>query len=418
MNKHGNNLYRQEALDNANQHSFGSTLIAQPLSLRIVTLIVTIFMLLITIFLAYGEYARKVTVVGYLEPEGGITRVSSSKNGIAEKLLFRDGDFVEKDAPLLRVKVPFILANGEEAYQKIMQELRFQKEELRLAIQRARSKFQTDKQWHEVKLALLNKERKQIVSEQKLQKMQSNILEKQQHAIRELKESNFVSEYQLLEIEESHLQKQREQIQLSQRLTKIGLNIEGIKYSKSMLSDALHKDVQDARLRLSVLNQRITEISGQAEYLIKAPSSGRITALTIKEGGPIKAGERLLAIVPENSQLYAQLLIPSRAAGFIVQGQPVRIMYDSYPFQQFGTQAGAIVSVSNAVINPAENRGPAAANEPVFVAKVRLSKTSITAFGEEYPLQADMLLTADIVQAKRSILEWMLEPLYSLRGRT
>jgi hypothetical protein len=29
-----------------------------------------------------------------------------------------------------------------------------------------------------------------------------------------------------------------------------------------------------------------------------------------------------------------------------------------------------------------------------------------------------MILTADIVLAKRSIFDWMLEPLYTLRGRT
>lgn len=418
MSDRDNTLYRQEALDNAGQRSFGSTLVAQPLSLRITTLIVTAFTFLVIIFLAYGEYARKVTVVGYLQPDGGITRVSSRKNGIAEKLLFKDGDLVAKDAPLLRVKVPVTLANGEEAHHQIMVELSFQKKELTLSLQRARSKFQIDNNWHTVKLASLNKERQQIISEQKLQQLQSNIMAKQQQAIRELKESDFVSEYQLLEIEASHLQKKRERIQLSQKLTKILSNIEGIKHQKSVLPDILHNKIQDTKLQLSALNQRITEINGQAEYLIKAPVAGRITALNIKEGDPVISGERIFAIVPENSPLYAQLLIPSRAAGFISQGQLVRIMYDSYPYQQFGTHAGAIVSVSNAVIDPADNRAPAAINEPVFVAKVRLNKASIMAFGEEYSLQADMLLTADIVQAKRSILEWMLEPLYTLRGRT
>ncbi len=93
-------------------------------------------------------------------------------------------------------------------------------------------------------------------------------------------------------------------------------------------------------------------------------------------------------------------------------------MYDGFPYQRFGTHAGTIISVSDAAISPGELAAPLQIQEPVFLAKVALNKGTITAFGKERPLQADMLLTADIVQAKRSILEWMLDPLYALRGRT
>jgi membrane fusion protein len=93
-------------------------------------------------------------------------------------------------------------------------------------------------------------------------------------------------------------------------------------------------------------------------------------------------------------------------------------MYDGFPYQRFGTQSGTIISISDAAISPGELAGPLQIQEPVFVAKVALDKGTITAYGEERPLQTDMLLTADIVQAKRSILDWILDPLYALRGRT
>jgi membrane fusion protein len=49
---------------------------------------------------------------------------------------------------------------------------------------------------------------------------------------------------------------------------------------------------------------------------------------------------------------------------------------------------------------------------------VRISKESVQAYGQQFPLQAGMLLTADIVLEKRSLVEWLLDPLTSLRGRT
>lgn len=417
-NPDDSSLYRREALTYAGQDSFGNVLITQPLSLRIMTLIIIFIVLTIMIFLHYGEYARKVTVNGYLEPDGGITRVHPIRGGVVEELFFDDGEFVETGQPLLRVKVPFLLASGKEAHQEILAELFLQKNELVTAVGRTRNKHELDKNWHEAKFASLKKEREQIIKVQELQRSQSAITEKQLRALQNLKNRNFVSDFQLLEVEGNYLQDKRDKMQLSQKLTQITTQIAGSEHQSAVLPAAFEENIQSLKLRLSRLNQSITEAMGRSEYLINAPTSGRITAVNVKIGDSITTGESIFAIIPHDALLYARLLIPSRAAGFIDDGQSVRLMYDSFPFQQFGTQAGSIVSITNAVINPQDLKGPSTVNEPVFMAKVRLQKSSITAFGKEQALQADMLLTADIVQEKRSILDWILEPLYALRGRT
>jgi membrane fusion protein len=54
--------------------------------------------------------------------------------------------------------------------------------------------------------------------------------------------------------------------------------------------------------------------------------------------------------------------------------------------------------------------------EPVYRVVASLDAQSVRAFGRLYPLQAGMLLEADIVLERRSLLEWILEPLYSVSG--
>ena len=39
------------------------------------------------------------------------------------------------------------------------------------------------------------------------------------------------------------------------------------------------------------------------------------------------------------------------------------------------------------------------------------------AYGKTQPLQAGMLLEADVLQDTRRLYEWVLEPLYSLTGK-
>ncbi len=125
----------------------------------------------------------------------------------------------------------------------------------------------------------------------------------------------------------------------------------------------------------------------------------------------------LLAIVPTGSVLQAELLVPARAIGFVKPGQTVRLAYEAFPFQRFGLHGGRVVTVSRNLLRPAELIAPIAIAEPSYRVIVALDRQSVPAFGQDFPLGPDMTLKADIVLDRRSLLEWVFEPLISLRGR-
>jgi membrane fusion protein len=54
--------------------------------------------------------------------------------------------------------------------------------------------------------------------------------------------------------------------------------------------------------------------------------------------------------------------------------------------------------------------------EPVYKITVSLAQQSITAYSEEIFLKPGMMLSADVILDERSLFEWLMEPLYSLRG--
>jgi len=411
-------LYRKEAVAHVGQQSFGGVLLTQPLSLRILTLFFIAIACAILVFLHFGQYARKVTVSGYLEPEGGVARVYPSKRGIVEELLFRDGDVVMKGQPLVWIKVPFLLADGELTHGKILSELSTQKDKLRLAIKREEERYLLDDDWIQDQIALLHDESQQIEEILSLHISRSIIFDRQILAVKELKKRDFTSSFELMKIESDYLNEKKERVHLSQRLTQIKAEIRRAEHQLQILPSVFGDKMKSLSTEVFNLSQRITEVSGQVRYLVKAPVAGIVAAYNVGLGEPVSVDKSILAILPNGAPLFAWLLIPSRAAGFVSSGQAVRLMYDSFPYQQFGTQSGSVVSVSHAMVNARDISRLIATTEPVFMAKVRLSKGSITAFGKEQALQVDMSLTADIIQAKRTILDWMLEPLYTLRGRT
>ena len=46
---------------------------------------------------------------------------------------------------------------------------------------------------------------------------------------------------------------------------------------------------------------------------------------------------------------------------------------------------------------------------------IEIDQQKIRAYGKKFPLQPGMLLKGDVILKKRTILEWMLEPLMSYK---
>ena len=125
-----------------------------------------------------------------------------------------------------------------------------------------------------------------------------------------------------------------------------------------------------------------------------------------------------MTIVPSGSELQAELYVPSRAAGFIAEGQVVRLLYDAFPYTRFGPGFGAIAAISTAVLRPEEVGAAVKVTEPVYRVVVNLKAAFMQGYGRMMPLQSGMALTADILLEDRSFLDLLLDPLRAATRRT
>ncbi|PZP14121.1 MAG: secretion protein HlyD, partial [Sphingomonas hengshuiensis] len=159
--------------------------------------------------------------------------------------------------------------------------------------------------------------------------------------------------------------------------------------------------------------QRIAETELSRGYAVTAPVDGVVTALTARIGQAVSQQQPLLLIVPAHAQRRAELYVPTSAAGFLAPGQPVRLAIDAFPYQRFGTVSARIREISTAAITRQGPSGPV----PVYLVTADLADASVKAFGRKQPLLPGMTLSARIITEKRSLLEWLFEPLFAVRNR-
>lgn len=169
---------------------------------------------------------------------------------------------------------------------------------------------------------------------------------------------------------------------------------------------------------VEALKQQRAQLAGERSYVIKAPTSGRISALQIAVGGSAQANTPLFTIVPEGTPLRAEAYVASRAIGFVRPGQEVRLLYDAFPYSRFGSFKGAVVAVSRTIIDPRESLLPVKVDEPVYRVIISLERQNVNAFGQSVPLQPGMALTANIVLERQTFIEWLLAPLRAVQNRS
>ena len=103
----------------------------------------------------------------------------------------------------------------------------------------------------------------------------------------------------------------------------------------------------------TIFQQALNTFKSQVEdwkkkYLLIAPIDGKVAFATfIQENQQLQASQTICFINPENSEYYAQIIIPQSNFGKAAIGQQVLLKFPSYPFQEYGALKGSINFISH-----------------------------------------------------------------------
>jgi HlyD family secretion protein len=119
--------------------------------------------------------------------------------------------------------------------------------------------------------------------------------------------------------------------------------------------------------------------------------------------------------------LIAEVSIQNEDIGFVRPGQAVRVKLATYPFQKYGTLDGVVKTViadsshqqqqeTKPNAEPSRDDAPTPSGGLTFKAMIELRTQSLRAGAAQLPLAAGMQLSAEIVEGKRTVLEYLLSP--------
>ncbi|WP_229413850.1 HlyD family secretion protein [Massilia violaceinigra] len=173
--------------------------------------------------------------------------------------------------------------------------------------------------------------------------------------------------------------------------------------------------ITEAEQSLAAIEQEAAEHEGRSTLRVTAPSAGAITALGYDVGQSVQPGAVLATILPTDSVLEATLLIPSQAKSSIAVGQLVQMRIDAFPYQKYGLVTGTIKQVELNPINDSARTPdtPNIRDIPMYRATVALATNSLMMYGKPKPFEPGLTLEADIFNDRRTLIEWIVDPLIS-----
>ena len=413
-------LFRKEVIEARRGSWLGDISLSQPVSLRVWTVLAVGMVLGVILFVSLAEYTRRSRVIGQLVPSLGLSTVVAPTAGVVDRLFQEEGGRVVAASPLALISVPRTTASGQDARTALSQGIRRRLDSAERSRESEARLLLAQRRGQEAQLEIARRELVQIGEQVRLHEEQTRLAEATLRRFRNLEAERYVSSMQLEQQQQAVLEQRATGQALARQATAARQTIARLEQALRELPARLAMQEAGADRDLALLDQEMVQAATAGSVLVNSPVGGVIASRLVQPGQSVQAGQALMSVLPRGSLLQAQLLIPSRAIGFISPGDKVLLRYQAFPYQKFGHHQGRVVSISRSALNSAELGalvGNAQASEPMYRVLVRIDAQSVLAFGRQEPLRPGMLVEADILGERRKLYEWALEPLYALTGK-
>lgn len=404
--------------------TFGTVIhgvIGVPVSLRCFCYLSITMFLVFVVVLVKLSYANTENVTGMLAPRSGLVRVGAPAGWVVHDLFVARDERVKAGQRLMSVSrnTGFLALNGNE--QEMRATVKRQRIEVDQQISAAKLEYQATLQQEKQQIAALEQSHglidRQITDQQRIVSENGERRER----VHQLLIEQVVTLEQYNQVNTQYLQANQSYQELLLRKADLVKNILKIRGDLGTLQTRYEGSNAELKIKQEELNSKELSIDESTNQILYAPVNGEIVRLDVVQGSVIDSpGTRVVEILPAKTDgLVAEVYIPSSKAGFVKPGQEVRLAYAAYPVEKFGTFRGRLLSISPVAFSAKEMNLPIDSSSPQTYFKCWVTLLDRTPVFEGRPLglKAGMILKADIVLDKRSLLEWLFEPLYRIRQR-
>jgi membrane fusion protein len=344
-----------------------------------------------------------------LVPIRGTDAVRTPRSGVVVEAPVSEGQSVAKGATIFVIRSRDVGDRFSEL-ETVENQLRNNVESLA----NARQKYESGRRADEEEGRRLEATRAHLAQMLALRTEQVSVAREQLERSKKLADQGLTSwvEYTDYKLKASQAGLELQQLQTQERdnlaaIEKLRHDAAGRETEFHELERSLRETAATSGFRAKALSGDLAGSAGNG-FVVRAPCSGTMLRLEAwRPGAVVGEGAIVGEIACSGERLQAELAVPQTGLAQIRPGQPVKLLYDAFPYQRYGVQYGNVrwTSPASVTVNEA----------PSFRVFVDLRDEAVKVNGEPRPLMAGMGGTARVVVGSRSLISYAFGPLRQLR---
>jgi adhesin transport system membrane fusion protein len=398
-------------------------------------LIWTSFLFIITLlsWMQFSEINQLIRGVGRVVPSSKMQTIQNLEGGIVSKVLVKEGDMVKENDILIELDKKNFKSKEKENRLKIYElkarilRLEAESKGKKLILKKGRLK---EKLKQELQLYKVNKN----VLAQEVNILKKQLFQKQN----ELKEKRAKKENlaQTLSLTQEEVQMKqdllaqlvgsRNELNLAQQKlssikgefssTKLAIPrlISAIEEVKSQIKQTKIKFQKRAVEELTLAKDELARVKQLniskkdrvSRATVRSPVAGVVQKLFFNTiGGVVKAGEKIMQIVPTDDTLIIESKIRPSDIAFIRLKQEVIVRFTAYDFSIYGSLKGKVIHISaDTMLDEADKKS-------YYQVQIKTHKNYLSQEKDQLKIMTGMVATVDVISGKQSIMNYILKPI-------
>ena len=129
--------------------------------------------------------------------------------------------------------------------------------------------------------------------------------------------------------------------------------------------------------------------------------------LVTTKGGIVQPGEAIMKVLPIDEQLVIEAKIKPKDIAFLAPGMIARVKITAYNYTIYGDLEGEVIQISSDTIEEDTAQG----KEFYYKVIIHTDKNYLEKGERMLPIRPGMIAQVDILGAKRTVLNYILNPL-------
>ncbi|KVX01305.1 HlyD family type I secretion periplasmic adaptor subunit [Shewanella frigidimarina] len=433
---------------------YGAMMTDAPSGHRLIIWSLTAMMVCFFIWAYFSELDQVTTGTGKVIPSSQLQIVQSLDGGILQEIYVQEGGIVTKGQPLARIDDTRFRSDFDQQEQEVFglqtniirmrteldsiiisdmssdwrQQVKITKQSLEFPqtiIDEEPELVKRQQEEYSIRLDNLSNQLEILVRQiqqrqQEIEELASRIstlttsyqlVSRELELTRPLARKGIVPEVELLKLERTvnDIQGELQSVRLLRPKVKASMDEAILKRREAVFVYAtdLRAQLNEMQTKLSRMNQaQKGAFDKVSKAVIASPVVGTIKKINFNTlGGVVQPGEEIMEIVPSEDKLLIETKITPKDIAFLHPGLPAIVKVTAYDFTRYGGLKGTVEHISADTSQDEEGNS-------FYIVKVRTQESSLMKDdGTEMPIIPGMLTSVDVITGKRTILEYILNPI-------